>query len=46
MLLEPDLEINRDMLLYIIAKDSMLDEEELEKISKCLDNVKFARRSL
>ena len=43
---EPQIVPNKDMLLYTICMDSMLDIDELNRINNCLDKIKFARRSL
>ena len=41
---EPNIEVTDDLLLYIITKDSMLDQRELDVISKCIGAEQNVRR--
>ena len=41
----PDVSSNKDMLLFVITRNSMLNIEEMEKIRECLKTIKFKGRS-
>lgn len=43
---EPNIEPNRDLLMYTICLNSMLDSKELEIINDCVDKIKFIRRKI
>ena len=45
-MLEPNIDIDDNLLLYIVTKDTKVDKEEYEKIVSGLSQINIARRKV
>ena len=42
----PEIDISKNVLFYVITLFSMLNEQEIKIIEQCLENIKFKERTL